>query len=114
MRSSTPRNHLIDVIRSTSPALQLAHAVGHISILDISTLSRSVLQRDVVVLGDEQALTGSAFGSAFLHVERSAVLPQSRTELDAQLGVGELNGGGAGRVEELLSGGIVASRSGEY
>jgi hypothetical protein len=57
----------------------------------------------VVVVGDEQLLTGRALLSAFLQSKGFPACAEPRTELDAKVGVGDLNSSGASRVDELLS-----------
>lgn len=97
--------HLIGVIREAPPTLQLRRLapVSH-----IRTLARSILQSHVVVVRDEQSLPRCAVASTVLHSERSAIDAKSRTELDAEVGTGDLDRGGAGVVDETLGLRVVA------
>lgn len=96
--SSPCHTDLIGVVRDASPALNRV-----VSIPDISTLARSSFQRNVMVVCDEKLLAGSALLSTFLKPKGSPVHAEAGAELDAKVGVGDLNPRGAGRIDELLS-----------
>jgi hypothetical protein len=59
-----PNTHLVSIISPISPTLQRFHGI-----LDIRRLVRSVLGRDMVVLGDDEQLTGCAAGSTGLNAD---------------------------------------------
>lgn len=61
----------------------------------------------MVIVGDEELLAGSAILSAFLQFEGSAVDTEPGTMFDAVVGVGDLNPSGTGRIDKLLSRGVV-------
>lgn len=62
----------------------------------------------MIVVRDKQALTRRAVASTILYPQRPSVNAEAGTELDAEVGAGNLDGGGAGVVDEALSVGTVA------
>jgi hypothetical protein len=48
---------LIRIVLCATPALQNSKPILHLAIPDIRTLSRTLLKRDVVVVGNEELLT---------------------------------------------------------
>jgi hypothetical protein len=100
---SQPGADLIGIIRNASPTLKRL-----LGIPDIRTLAWSVLERDMVVVRDEEPLTRCPVGAAGLDAERRSVATEARSELDAQVGTGDLNGGRAVLVDEQLGLRIVA------
>lgn len=63
------------------------------------------------IIGDTHPLPWCAFRLARLHTERSAVLPQPRTEFDAEVRTGHADGGAGVAVDERLGFGAVAFRT---
>lgn len=101
------KNHLVRVIPNTPPTLQRTLCVPH-----IRTLPRPLLQGYVSIVGDTHPLPWCAFRRARLHTERGAVLPQPRTEFDAEVRPGHADGGAGVAVDERLGFGAVAFRTG--
>lgn len=63
----------------------------------------------MVVVGDEELLTGCAVLSAFLQSKGSPTDTEPRTELDAVVGIGDFDSGSASRVDKLLSRRVVTT-----
>jgi hypothetical protein len=60
------------------------------------------LQGDVIIFGDEEALTGCTVGAAVLDAKRRSVTAEAGTELDAEVGAGDFDRGRAVVVDERL------------
>lgn len=94
-RPSLINSHLVRIVRRALPALQRA-----LRIPDIRTFSRSVLQRDVRILSNKEALTGCAVGAAGCKAEGCSVAAKAGTELDTEVRAGNLDRGRAFVVDE--------------
>ena len=100
--------YLVDIIRRTSPVLKLRRFA---SVRHVCALPRTVLQSDMIIIRDKEPLTRCAVASTGLNPQRSSVDAESRTEFDAEVGVGYLNGGSSRVVDESLSVRVVACRT---
>lgn len=65
---------LIRIVLCATPALQKSEPILHLAIPNIRTLSRTLLKRDVVVVGNEEVLTRRTVGTARFDLETIPVL----------------------------------------